>query len=289
MTDTASSVIPESAWRKVRWPGGESTAMTVGVALEAWERQSQVALVARPGAVDKFSLSYGEYGVRTGVWRLVELFEELDVKATFSVSGLIAQRHPEVLAALAAGGHDLVAHGWVNDKFMPDATPQDERDNVRRTIDAIERASGVRSTGWASPGSSGSEHTNEILLDEGVTWTGDDASDDVPFVQDVGARKLALLPKVNVVANDYIHWVAPRAAPSVFGENAIAMFDTLYAEGERGRPKWADIVLHCHMAGRPAFIPTLRRVLEHVKRHERVWWTRKSDLAAWTLEQDFRR
>jgi hypothetical protein len=43
------------------------------------------------------------------------------------------------------------------------------------------------------------------------------------------------------------------------------------------------------MAGRPTFMPTLAEVLAHVRRHEGVWWTTKSELAAWTLEQGFTR
>ncbi|MDO8212060.1 polysaccharide deacetylase family protein [Conexibacter sp. CPCC 206217] len=284
-----AGVTPGSVRRAVRWPHDEAIAMTVGVALEAFDRHSQVRTEGRGGERDLFSLSYAEYGVRVGVWRLLEVFAEEEVTASFSISGKVAADHPATIRAVAGAGHDLIGHGWVNDRLMADASETDERDMIRRTLDAIETAGGRRPTGWASPGNMSSERTLAILQEEGVTFTGDDASDDVPFVEQVGGTRMAVLPKANIDANDLLQWVLPKNAPGVFADSFVATFDTLHAEGLRGRPGWADVVLHCHMAGRPTFVPTLRAVLRHVRARERVWWTRKSDLAAWTLEQDFTR
>ncbi len=278
-----------SARRAVHWPGDAAIAMTVGVALEAFELHSQVRTEGKPGELDLFSLSYAEYGTRVGVWRLLEVLEQEGVKASFSINGRVAADHPQAVRAVADAGHDLVAHGWVNDRLMAVASEADEREMIRRTLDAIEAAGGRRPTGWASPGNMSSARTTAILAEEGITWTGDDASDDVPFVEQVGDTRMAVLPKANIDANDLLQWVMPKNAPGIFADSFIATFDTLHDEGVRGRPAWADIVLHCHMAGRPTFIPTLRTVLRHVRAADRVWWTLKSDLAAYTLEQGFTR
>jgi peptidoglycan/xylan/chitin deacetylase (PgdA/CDA1 family) len=279
----------QTGWRTVRWPQGEAVAMTVGVALEAFDLHSQVRTEGKPGELDLFSLSYAEYGTRVGVWRLLEAFAEAGVRASFSISGRVAADRPDVVAAVADAGHDLVAHGWVNDRIMNRLTEPEERDLIARTLDAIEAAGGRRPTGWASPGNLSSERTLALLQEHGVTWTADDASDDVPFVEHVNGTPMAVLPKANIDANDLLQWVVPHNAPSVFADNFLATFDTLHAEGAGGRPAWADIVLHCHMAGRPTFLPTLKAVLAHVRAADGVWWTTKSELAAWTLEQGFTR
>src|SRR5215213_1097958 len=97
----------ESRWRTVHWPHGEVIAMTVGVALEAFDLHSQVRTEGKPGHLDLFSLSYGEYGTRVGVWRLLEAFADADVRASFSISGRVAAEHPETVRAIADAGHDL--------------------------------------------------------------------------------------------------------------------------------------------------------------------------------------
>ncbi|WP_262286325.1 polysaccharide deacetylase family protein [Micromonospora sp. MA102] len=279
----------ERNWRRVSWPGQEAVALTIGVALEAFDNQSQLRLAGPPGKRDSFSLSYGEYGVRVGVWRMLELFDEYGVKASFSVSGRLAQDWPEAVAAVADAGHDIVGHGWVNDLFLNEADADAERDVITRTLDAIEQATGRRPVGWASPANSSSDRTKQTLVDAGITWSGDDAADDVPYVEKVGDGRLAILPKANLSSNDLIHWVLPANGPEVFRAGFLDTFATGHAEGLAGRPGWADMVLHCHMAGRPAFIPTLRACLDAARKHERVWWTTKDSLAAWTLEQEFNR
>lgn len=275
--------------RTLRWPDDEHVAVTVSVAFEAFEQHSQYRQEFRPGEVDHFSLSFGEYGAHAGVWRLLDLFDEQRVPVGFSVSGLAARQHPEVITAIRAEGHELVAHGWANDVVMGQ-DPDAERDLVRRTLDALTEASdGDRPIGWSGPGNQGSPQTKRILVDEGFRWTGDDASDDLPFVEDVDGRPLVVLPKTNIAANDLVQWMMPANSPEVFVSGFRDTFDTLYAEGAAGAPGWAEIVVHCHMGGRPAFIPALRAVLEHAKQHPRVRWTRKGDIADWALQQDLRR
>ncbi len=56
-------------------------------------------------------------------------------------------------------------------------------------------------------------------------------------------------------------------------------FDTLYAEGEAGAPKMMSVGLHCRLAGRPGRAAALARFLDYVKAKERVWLTRRIDIA----------
>ena len=63
-------------------------------------------------------------------------------------------------------------------------------------------------------------------------------------------------------------------------------FDQLYAEGQAGSPKWIEMTLHCHMAGRPTLVPTIRQCIAYAQRHEGVWYARKRDIAEWALEPE---
>jgi peptidoglycan/xylan/chitin deacetylase (PgdA/CDA1 family) len=55
-------------------------------------------------------------------------------------------------------------------------------------------------------------------------------------------------------------------------------FDALYLEGETA-PKMMSIGLHCRVVGKPGRIGALRRFLEHVVSHDRVWVARRIDIA----------
>lgn len=56
-------------------------------------------------------------------------------------------------------------------------------------------------------------------------------------------------------------------------------FDLLYAEGAAGQPKMLSVGLHCRLAGRPGRAAALARFLDYLERHERVWVTRRLDIA----------
>jgi peptidoglycan/xylan/chitin deacetylase (PgdA/CDA1 family) len=160
---------------------------------------------------------------------------------------------------------------------------------VDRTLDAIQRASGVRPTGWVSPGKMGSVDSDEILLDAGIAYTGDDASDDLPFVRSVGERRLAVVPSADLASNDLLHWVLRGQSPTTLVEGFKATFDAVYAEALEGRPGTVGLVLHCHGAGRPTLVPAVREAINYCQRHRGAWFARGDELAAVALREDLRR
>jgi peptidoglycan/xylan/chitin deacetylase (PgdA/CDA1 family) len=59
-------------------------------------------------------------------------------------------------------------------------------------------------------------------------------------------------------------------------------FDTLYAEGDPeglNAPKMLSVGLHCRLVGRPARAAALARFLDYVQGHDKVWITRRIDIA----------
>lgn len=271
------------AWR---WPNGEHIAVSINLAFEAFQRASQVTLEKTSNKVDHFSLSYAEYGVKAGAWRVLDLLDELGVKGSMSTNGLAAERYPNVMRAVADAGHEAVGHGWANDEIMKDDDPEGELAMIRRCTQAIAESTGVRPVGWTSPGSAGSANTLAFLRGEGYIWNGDDASDDLPFVRDTRNGPMVIMPRTNIPHNDLVMWVAAKNPPGILWDGFKDTFDQLYAEGRNGSPKWTEITLHFHMAGRPTLVPTIRKCLEYAKRHEGVWFARKREIAEWALKHE---
>lgn len=71
------------------------------------------------------------------VERLLELFANHDVQATFFVLGAAAERHPDVVRRIAAAGHEVASHGWSHDLIYR----QDQetfREETRRSKNLLE-------------------------------------------------------------------------------------------------------------------------------------------------------
>ncbi len=271
--------------RKWEWPNQAKIALSMNLALEAFRFKSQYTQEGKPGRVDHFSLSYAAYGAKAGVWRILDFLDEVGLKGSMSINGKAAELYPEQIRAVADAGHEPVGHGWENDVLTDDENPEQELAEIRKVTKAITEAAGVRPIGWTSPGSAGSNNTLAFLAGEGYLWNGDEADDDLPYVKTTKNGPMVLLPRVNTPTNDLSIWIMGRNPPSVIWEQFKDTFDELYAEGMRGSPKWIEIVLHAHMAGRPTLIPTIRRCIAYAKDHGDVWFARKRDIAEWALKR----
>ena len=55
-------------------------------------------------------------------------------------------------------------------------------------------------------------------------------------------------------------------------------FDVLYEEGATA-PKMLSIGLHCRIIGRPARLAALKRFIEYVQSHDKVWMATREQIA----------
>lgn len=273
---------PRRDWR---WPGDAPLMISINLAFEGFLRRSQYGSRGSSTHPDPYSLSFGEYGAKSGVWRLMDLLDEFGFKGSCSTSGLAAEQHPDVVRALADAGHEIVGHGWANDELAAEDDRDAEEAMIRRCTDALTAAAGRPPVGWTSPGSCGSMHTLAILRSAGYCWNGDDASDDLPFVRETPHGPMVIMPRTNVPHNDLAQWLRPANPATALWKNWKQTIDQLYAEGVAGSPKWTEITLHAHIAGRPTLIPTARRCLAYARECPGTRFALKRDIAAWTLER----
>jgi peptidoglycan-N-acetylglucosamine deacetylase len=137
--------------------------------------------------------SYGRYAVRAGFPRLVELFKQHDVPATFFVPGTDARRHPELIRELAAHGHEIAARGVDLENF---ATLGDKETQVlKESRDILADVAGVAPQGFRAPGGELSSKTLDHLADLGFIYDASFQDADYPYVFGLsGDKKLAELP-----------------------------------------------------------------------------------------------
>jgi polysaccharide deacetylase family protein (PEP-CTERM system associated) len=103
---------------------------------------------------------------------LLDLLDELGVRATFFVAGITADRHPGALAAVAARGHELACHGYDHRRAFRQ-TPDEFRQDVLRSVDAVQRIGGVTPAGYRAPWFSitrDSFWAHDVLRDLGFSY-----------------------------------------------------------------------------------------------------------------------
>jgi polysaccharide deacetylase family protein (PEP-CTERM system associated) len=104
--------------------------------------------------------------------RILAVFAEHDVKGTFFILGWVAERQPELVKRIAAGGHEIASHGYAH-RLVYDLTHQAFREDVRRSKDIIESAAGAPVLGYRAPSysiTSRSLWALDVLIEEGFTY-----------------------------------------------------------------------------------------------------------------------
>lgn len=104
--------------------------------------------------------------------RLLAIFDEHRVKATFFVLGWVADRFPALVSAIAEAGHELASHGYAH-RLVYDQTPDTFREDVRRAKRLIEDRSGQPVLGYRAPSYSITRRSLwalDVLVEEGYTY-----------------------------------------------------------------------------------------------------------------------
>lgn len=222
-----------------------------------------------------------EYGSRVGVWRFLKEFERRGLPMTVFGVSMALERHPELTQAFVELGHEIACHGWrwIHYQGLDEAT---EREHMTRGMQIIERLTGERPLGWYT--GRDSPNTRRLVADfGGFEYDSDYYGDDLPFWLQVRKSDGSLAPHLVVPytldVND-MRFALPQGFAQ--GEDFFSYlrdsFDVLYAEGAE-TPRMMSIGMHCRLLGRPGRFRALQRFLDHLEKHDRVWVTRRIDIA----------
>ena len=122
--------------------------------------------------VDRASWDRFESRVCANTERLLALFEESGVRATFFVLGWIAERHPALLRRIAEHRHEIASHGYAH-RLVYDLTPEEFREDIRRSKALLEDIGGAAVHGYRAPSYSITERSLwalDVLIEEGYSY-----------------------------------------------------------------------------------------------------------------------
>jgi putative urate catabolism protein len=220
-----------------------------------------------------------EYGSRSGVWRVINLFKQFDIPLTIFAVAMAAQRHPEVIRAMAFAGHEICSHGyrWIDYQYVDETQ---EREHMLEAIRILTEITGERPLGWYT-GRIGPNTRRLVMEEGGFLYDSDAYNDDLPYWEPHNPTgKPHLVIPYALDTNDMRFTQAQGFnSGDDFYTYLKDAFDVLYAEGKAGAPKMLSIGLHCRLIGRPARLAALRRFIEYVHNHEGVWCARRIDIA----------
>jgi len=275
-----------------KWPGGANIAVQFVINYEEGGESSIldddpasenllseiVGAAAWPGQRNLNMESIYEYGSRAGFWRLHRLFTELNVQTTVYGVTLAMARNPEAVSAMKEAGWEIASHGyrWLEYKDFDEAR---EREHILEAVRLHTELTGERPYGMYQ--GKPSDNTLKLVMEEGgFLYSSDSYADDLPYwLQGLDGKPFLIIP-YTLETND-MRFATPQGfnTGDQFFTYLKDAFDTLYREGEEGAAKMLSVGLHCRLVGRPGRVAALRRFMEYVLSHDKVWLPQRIEIA----------
>lgn len=274
---TYSAIVDRPAFE---WPNKTRLAVYIGLNLEHFSFGEGLGAELVPGnsQPDVLNFAWRDYGNRVGVWRLLELFDELQFPVGVLVNTSIYDYCPQVVSAFRRRGDEIIAHGHTNSTRQGDLNVDAETKLINEVTEVITSHEGAPPHGWLGPWISQSWSTPDLLQAAGYKYLLDWCHDDQPTWFQTTSGKILSIPYPQEI-NDVPAIVTRKNSAAEFAEMIVDNFDEMLEQSTQ-QPLVCGIALHPYLVGQPYRLRHLRKALQHISQEaNKIWLTHPRDIA----------
>jgi allantoinase len=221
-----------------------------------------------------------EYGMRVGIWRMMEVLKDYNITPTVSMNGTVVDVYPRVSEEALKLGWEFMGHSFVQKAmFLLD----DQMEAIQKTSDHLKAFCGYKPRGWMGPGLTQTEETPELLVKGGFEYTADWILDDQPVRVNTDAGDLFSVPYTTEL-NDIPIMLSQSHVSSALYDRTMDYFNTLYEEG-KDNVKVMSIAVHPYIHGVPHRIPYFRKIFQELSSKPGVVFMTGAEILDWYLGQ----
>jgi peptidoglycan/xylan/chitin deacetylase (PgdA/CDA1 family) len=266
----------------LRFPNGARIAVWVVPNIEHFafgSPSTSIADITANLVPDVLNYAWRDYGVRVGVWRMIDVMQQNDIRGTVALNSDVCHHYPQIIEATHALGWEHMGHGKTNSVWINQQSETEERALIREVLDTIGQATGQRPKGWLSPSLTESLNTPDLLAEEGVEYLADWANDEQPYAMQVRNKTLLSMP-YSIEINDITVFLGNHGTAEEFYTRIVDQFDVLYEDGQvSGRVM--SISLHPFLIGHGFRSKYLDRALKYIRSREEVWLATGTEISDW--------
>ena len=267
----------------LRFPNGERIAVYMIVNIEEWNIEKPVAreYVTSPAGVVTVpnvpNWSWHEYGMRVGVWRIMDALAARHLKANVAINARVCEGAGEPVArAMRDAGWDFMGHGYAQ---APMHVVEDQVEVVNKSFAIIRDYTGKAPKGWLGPGLQETLDTLDHLAAAGFRYVCDWPMDEHPVTMKTAAGPVMAMP-YSFELSDLPMMVVHAHTSEVWLKRAMDQFDRLYDEGAK-QPRVMSLGVHPYIMGVPHRIRYFEEVLDYILARDDVWFATADELYDW--------
>ena len=264
---------------KYNWPEGKKCAFVFSVDVDI---EGPMLWRMRGKEVKGFGeLEQRRFGERVGLHRLLELQKEFDIKASYYIPAYEAKTYPWIVPTLAEQGHEVGLHGYYHE-LVDQLSEQENADILDKSIEVLQEQLGFVPKGYRSPAWELTAELPEQLLSRGLLYDSSLMGFDHPYE----VNGLTELP-VQWLTDDAIYFKFsgggldrwPPVSPQQVLESWIEEWEAIYEFGGMFM-----LTVHPWISGKGQRIRLLRKLLEHIKLNDDVWFPTAQELAEYHIK-----
>ena len=233
------------------------------------------------------NLSRGQYGPHEGIYRVLNMLDELEVKGTFFVPGYIAETYQDQVKMIHEKGHEIGYHGYMKEQKRG-ISREEELARMEKCEAILAGITEKKPVGHRGPGGVMYDYSVEMFYKRGYIYSSNHRDVDGPFFHRINGKEIPFLefPKDSLYDDGFYMCTLsePMRESMKSPREAIKMmkaeFDGLAEEGGR----MITFVFHPQLSGHPGRLRVLSEFIGYMKAHG-ACFMRSDEAARYLIEQ----
>ncbi len=268
--------------QRVNWPDGANCAVMLTFNLDADQFWMSLGddCHRRPK-----TLSLGEYGMKRGLHRVLDVLEAFDVPATFFVPGKVAEHYPDRIQEVAAGGFEIGLHGYAHENFGH-LNDGELGDAFSQGVAALKKVTGENPMGFRVPEGEMTREAYDHMAASGILYSSSMFGDDRPYwVKTALEGKSVLEIPAPWEISDFPYFGFNYTPAFPAGQGRIANYSHVLSTFKQEYKAYYYYGL-CYVPqfdpqtiGSPGRITILADLLKYIKEQGKVWFCTGREMA----------
>ena len=160
---------------------------------------------------DYVQVTRGLYGVKTGLYKILQVLDKRRIPATFFISAYVAEMHEKDVYEIARRGHEVASHGYLHEDFSQLSASEAEEvlTKSKNILSKFGSVIGFRAPYWRLE-----KWLLELLALKGFIYDSSLMDSDFAYTLELGGRKLVEIP-VSYHLDDWVLFEEKQFPPDI--------------------------------------------------------------------------
>ncbi len=266
---------------KFKWKNNKKCAVAITVNLSG----EYFWLSMFPESINKpKTLSMGEFGVKVGLERLLDLFEKHDIEATFFVTGKIIEKYEKKIKLICDKNHEIANYGYENENFAL-LNKEEQEYSLEKTNKIIKELTGYKPRGFRAPDGEITEDTYDILEKMNFLYDSSLMDDFLPYFMKFKNKEYNIVQMpIKWQLYDFPYFAFNYSPAFPEGQGRISSYDGVLKnwiyeyEGYKKNNLLYILQLSPQTIGTPGRMIMLKEFIEYIKKNNDTWIAKSSEI-----------